>query len=173
MNYDPTPFRGSGDHLSLHVQLYVLADKYDMAPLRKLSLGKFRRSLAETLPSTDDLANAAMCAYEAEGATTEIRKDIVGLAVKQNFISTDITSGPANGLERAMEQYPRLCVDIAKVQQSMIQRQLISLESEVREMANKSESPQSKCPSCKVGHIFHQPSGNTNWLCGNCERRFT
>jgi hypothetical protein len=120
LNYDAALFRENGDHLSLHVQMCVLGDKYDMRPLQDLAIEKFRTLTTDNPPTGNDLANAAVCAYEAVGATTEIRKVIVKLAIDNKLIPTEICAEPATDLERAIQTYPGLCLDIMKVQQSML-----------------------------------------------------
>lgn len=154
LNYDAAFFREHGDHLSLHVQMCVLGDKYDMQPLQDLAVEKFKKHTANSPPTGSDLASAGVCAYDAIGATTEIRKKIVKLAIDQKLISTEISAEPANDFERAMQACPGLCLDIVKVQQSMI-----------------TPTPKSyNCPSCRVSCNFAitVPNAASLFYCTSC-----
>jgi hypothetical protein len=98
----------------------VLGDKYDMRPLQDLALEKFQKQTTVSPPTGSELANVAICAYDAIGATIEIRKIIVELAINHKLIATEITAEPVDDFERAMQACPGLCLDIVKVQQGMI-----------------------------------------------------
>ena len=154
LNYDAALFREHGDHLSLHAHMCILGDKYEMRPLQDLATEKFKKQTTNSLPTGSDLANAALCAYDAPGATTVIRKVIVKLAIDQKQISTEISDEPANDFERAMQACPGLCLDIVKVQQSMIPPSTVSY----------------RCPNCQAvsTQAITLRLSNQYFRCYNC-----
>jgi hypothetical protein len=158
LNYDATLFREHGDQLSLHVQMCILGDKYDIRPLQNLAVEKFRKQTLDTPPSGSVLAKAALCAYDAIGATTEIRKIIVKLTIGLKLISTEITAEPADDFERAMHACPGLCLDIVKLQQSML-----------------ATGPKSyQCPNCRGANSFviAVQALSSSFVCCHCRRGY-
>lgn len=97
--------------LEFHVQMCVIADKYDMQPLKALAVKKFKAALDNT-NSTDDLADAARCAYDASPATEEIREQIVKKAAKDPLVG--VNAAPKTTLEDVMMKYPEFAVTVAK-----------------------------------------------------------
>jgi hypothetical protein len=73
----------------------ILGDKYDMRPLQNLATEKFRTLTTTTPPTANDLANAVVCAYDAAGATIEIRETIANLVVENKLVPTEISAKPA------------------------------------------------------------------------------
>lgn len=160
LNYDAALFKKEGDHLSLHVQMCILGDKYDMRTLQDLAMEKIKTLTSNGSPTSSDLANAAICAYDAIGATTEIRRMIVNLAIEKGHIPTEINAEPVTDFERAMHTCVGLCLDIVKAQQGMMVK----------------ASPKSfGCPA-KCGHIQRHPitlqSFGFTYMCSKCTRTY-
>lgn len=120
LNYDAAHFADKENYLSLHVQLCIIADKYDMKLLQSLAVDKFRSQVEASAPSESDIATAASCAYDAMGPTTEIRKMIVEQALTRKLIPTEISEEPATEFEKTMHMFPGLCIDMYKSQQKVV-----------------------------------------------------
>ena len=82
--------------MCLHVEIYTLADKYFVAGLKQLALGKFKKASTES-PSTEDLVVGLTAAYanpplqdiELNGAIVEIaRRDFERLLASERFKKT-------------------------------------------------------------------------------------
>ncbi|KAH9840440.1 hypothetical protein Tdes44962_MAKER01640 [Teratosphaeria destructans] len=85
------PARGA---LRYHVQMCVLADKYDIPPLKQLAVARFRE-VAEKEYAGAAFAEAAAEAFEVAGATAEICEVVAGLAVKHRLLAPSNEGGSA------------------------------------------------------------------------------
>lgn len=90
--------------LTLHVQMAILADKYDMAHLDKLAHGKLTSILEDVEPS-DDLSDAIELAYDAYGATSPERRLLVDAVTGPDF-STEALAG-------VIDAHPDFARDVA------------------------------------------------------------
>ena len=113
LNYCDGAFE-SENRLAKHVKMCILADKYDMEPLRALAVQKFKGHAELKYFCTEpQLAEATMIAYEAPGPTEEIRKEIVRVALKEGFLFSD-TSKAAGPMVDLLETCTRLAGDVVK-----------------------------------------------------------
>ncbi|KAK5124145.1 hypothetical protein LTR85_001848 [Meristemomyces frigidus] len=100
--------------LYFHVQMCILADKYDVAALKGMACKHFGVEAKEKC-TTAEFAEAASLAYEVDGPTEAIRNVIVSLAVEQCLLVTQ--SAEPSGFEAAMRSNAELAIDIAKASQ--------------------------------------------------------
>jgi hypothetical protein len=71
------------DTLPFHLEVSLLADKYDIDPLQQVASAKFERRLHSVETSEAELVEAASLAYEITGPTQFCRSHII---VSINFM---------------------------------------------------------------------------------------
>lgn len=103
--------------LAYHVQISILADKYDIQPLKKLASNKFKTAKL-SINSRADLADAASWEYDFPTVTEDIREEIVRIAIQFSKIGLDAWS--KTDLDDVMMHHPELAVAIAKALSSTV-----------------------------------------------------
>lgn len=102
--------------LCFHVQMCIIADKYDIPHLKSKAIHTFKES-AEGKAMSEDFAHAAAHAYEASGATREICEAIVAFGIAERALAN--TAGTETALRKVMKATPELAVDYATVLESI------------------------------------------------------
>lgn len=97
--------------LRFHTQMCFIADKYDIAGLKQLSVKKFRVVLWQVTLG-DEIAAAAQLAYSGPLAVKEICSSIVAEINEKKLIGVDTKS---KSLEKVMEASPQLAIDTLRV----------------------------------------------------------
>ena len=92
-----------------HVQMCVMADKYDIKPLKNMAIRAFNDKIRSG-PATIELSGAARIAWEAIPATKVIRAAIVEFGISNGLLSTRGT----DELSKTMVAYPDFAWDYTK-----------------------------------------------------------
>lgn len=96
------------DTVGFHVNMAILADKYDIRGLHKFATRTFTEL---SLDNAESLAAAAKTAYTAPGATVEIRKSLVqSVILRQGLLS----GAEDNALVQAMRFDGNFALDVAR-----------------------------------------------------------
>ena len=96
--------------LCFHVQMCIIADKYDIKHLKARAIDLFTAA-AKGKAKTSEFAGAASQAYEASTVTRGICDAIVTIGVEEKALSS--TSGADSALRKIMEATPESAVDYA------------------------------------------------------------
>lgn len=113
--YNLDYMRGAGSELALHVKMCILADKYNIEPLRLLANAHFKQAAANPRVWEEDqtlVCEAITCAYGAPQVTKEIRAHIVSPLVKNDALGF-ISKNPGSALDIAMREYADVGIDVA------------------------------------------------------------
>lgn len=95
------------DIVAFHIDMVILADKYDIAGLHKFATDMFS---ALPLYEASSLETAAKAAYAAAGATVEIRKKIVrSVVLRKGLLSAE----EGNPLGQAIKEIGSFALDVA------------------------------------------------------------
>lgn len=97
--------------LMLHVHTCVIADKYDVKPLKNLAVSKFNLTTIDK-GSTPEFSQAALQAYKASQATRPICDAIVAYAIKHDLLASD--NGATSTFSRALRESAGLAADVAE-----------------------------------------------------------
>lgn len=106
-NYSPGPL-GQSELVELHINMAVLADKYNIKGLQQLATDAFRLVLPDTAVS---LAFAASRAYAAPIATKEICEAICAAVAKRTEL---LDNEEGKSLVQVMEENGSFAVDVAR-----------------------------------------------------------
>ncbi|KAF2766878.1 hypothetical protein EJ03DRAFT_353531 [Teratosphaeria nubilosa] len=124
--------------LLYHVQMCVLADKYDVQPLKQLAAARFKE-MAKKEYAGAQFAEAAAEAFEVAGATAEICEAVAELAVEHRLLA------PSNGDGAELRGVAKGCPEmlmavLGRMQEvgSDVRKEGPELQVEVRY----------KCPGC-------------------------
>lgn len=134
------------DRLSFHVSVCILADKYEIAPLKNIAIKKFEATIDEAV---EHLPTAAELAYDASPATEQIRKKIVLFGIEQKLLST----AGKTGLAAVMVNMPELARDYAQALESRLTDQQAEANRLTDELAKAGEACQVtlRCPAWSCG----------------------
>ncbi|KAI6874951.1 hypothetical protein KC338_g982 [Hortaea werneckii] len=100
-----------------HVRMCVMADKYDIEPLKRLAIDAFNYELQCDSESIE-LSKAAHIAWETGPATEEIRKAIVAFGIDKGLLSTKGTTELSN----TMIAFPQFALDYAKAVERRVRK---------------------------------------------------
>ncbi|KAK4550261.1 hypothetical protein LTR36_003228 [Oleoguttula mirabilis] len=154
--------------MSLHVHVCVVADKYDIEPLKNLAINKFKLA-AQAGIDTEDFAKAALQAYGTALATRPICDSIVMLAVERNLPFSAYVAGPGrSAFTTAMRQCADLAVDFAEAQYTHMERQ----HTMVRKGEKRYKCPSGNCSHSQIMEIL-QVYHDEAFACYFCEGSFT
>lgn len=151
--------------LDLHVHVCIVADKYDIQPLKALAITKFKAAL-EGSSSAPEVAQATLQAYGASQATRPICDAVVQYAVNHKLLL------PEAGAVSAFSSAMRLCADLTSDVAVAVQH-LVSEPSEripVRALEQRWACPQPECDHTFIGYIPAYAGGDWNFACYGCER---
>ena len=106
--------------LSLHVDMYILADKYDIASLGVLALKKFRTSLGQARrePETESLSQSKLAVLgnipRIYALTSEHNSDLRDIVVEYARLQRSRDSTPAftAELRKLFETVPEFAIDV-------------------------------------------------------------
>ena len=106
--------------LSLHVDMYILADKYDIPSLRALALKKFQTSIGQARrePETDSLSQSKLAVLEniprIYALTSEHNSDLRDIVVEYARLQRSRDSTPAftAKLRKLFETVPEFASDV-------------------------------------------------------------
>ena len=106
--------------LSLHVDMYILADKYDIASLGALALKKFQTSMGQARrePETDSLSQSKLAILSniprIYALTSEHNSDLRDLVVEYARLQRSRDSTPAftTELRKLFETVPEFAIDV-------------------------------------------------------------
>lgn len=169
LNYYATDLDAeAGGALGLHTNMCILADQYDMPPLKTLAIEKFKAEILRPKFQKDslspeaahDLAIAATSAYDAMEPTTEIREEIVKIAITTKALSTtNTTESEQSDFEGVVRTRVELAADIAAVLTKMclIDRPVPS-----------SHECRFRCPACAATFIAELSERALGTGFGNC-----
>jgi hypothetical protein len=103
-----------GNEFLFHLQVCIVADKYDIAPLQTLATHKFRHLCTTTKIYLQHFAEAAALAYEFSEPAKDIRGIIVETAIEQNLLAEDtVDEEGANPWVDFMRSCGDLATDVA------------------------------------------------------------
>ncbi|RMY13267.1 hypothetical protein D0868_02107 [Hortaea werneckii] len=108
------------DHVKVaeyHVRMCVMADKYDIKPLKNMAIHAFNDKI-ESEAAIIELSKAARIAWEAIPATEEIRAAIVEFGITKGLLSTRGT----NELSKTMLAYPEFVLDYTKAVERRVKK---------------------------------------------------
>ncbi|USW54350.1 Putative BTB/POZ domain-containing protein [Septoria linicola] len=146
--------------LCFHVEMCVLADKYDIQGLVKLSATKFEL-LVNSTSSPAEIAPAAAIAYEAASVTKAIRKNLIAHVIKQGLFSY---ATKCEELEMVMKEYPEFAIDMA--------RAMSNLSSWLHPPT--ANPRQFKCTNCAKTFDWYMPGSQAAiYSCPGCEVPFS
>ena len=106
--------------LSLHVDMYILADKYDIASLGALALKKYKESVGQASrePETDSLSQSKQAILgnipRIYALTSDHNSDLRDLVVEYARLQRSRDSTPAftNELKKLFETVPEFAIDV-------------------------------------------------------------
>ena len=133
-----------------------------------MTVGAFKASLSATSIKVEELAGAAALAYDAHGATKEIRKTIIDVGIDGKLLSTTCD----NALSRVMTQYPELAKEYAQA----LEAKLARLQGVQSAQANaRCDSKRYQCPAGCGGtmSVNHTASLNMYLPCSHCRTKFS
>lgn len=139
------------------MKMCILADQYDITPLKTIAINLSNRSANSKFINYDkeEYYKALKRAYDAYDATNEIREHMVNLMIKNNVMNFVTDDGAASEFELLMTEYGDLATDVAKVLHS-------------RSFADNQK--RTRCPSCT--EVFVCGLGNISddsvRYCNNC-----
>jgi hypothetical protein len=97
-----------------HLQVCIVADKYDIAPLQTLATHKFRHLCTTTKIYLQHFAEVAALAYEFSEPAKDVRAIIVETAIEQNLIAEEtLDEEGANPFVDFMRSCGDLAIDVA------------------------------------------------------------
>ncbi|KAK4550260.1 hypothetical protein LTR36_003227 [Oleoguttula mirabilis] len=136
--------------LNHHVKMCIMADKYDIQPLKNLAISVFKGA-AKDIARAQELSGAAALAYEAAGATEEIRKTIVDIGIERNLLSFKHDTS----LGRVMADFPEFARDYAQTVEGQLAElkkapSLVGGGARVRETEKRY-----KCPICNLTFVVY------------------
>lgn len=106
---------GGSAAVELHVQMCIIADKYDITALKDMAIHKFNVLVQDKNHNShsNDFARAAEQAYEAAGPTQAIREAIVSVFARDHILSyeTDKAETPFRNI---MKESAELVTDYAR-----------------------------------------------------------
>lgn len=94
-----------------HVQMYIVGDKYDIQPLKRIAQEKFDKAILVQGCSAKQFADATRYAHDASLVTKDIRAEIVRKDLEDQELGL---SQAKNEFEDVMMEYPELAVAMAK-----------------------------------------------------------
>ncbi|KAI7207905.1 hypothetical protein KC333_g9322 [Hortaea werneckii] len=100
-----------------HVRMCVMADKYDIKPLKNMAIQAFNDKI-KSEAAIIELSKAARTAWEATPATKEIRAAIVEYGISNGLLSTKGT----NELSKTMLAYPEFALDYTKALERRVKK---------------------------------------------------
>ncbi|KAF2161982.1 hypothetical protein M409DRAFT_27708 [Zasmidium cellare ATCC 36951] len=113
-DYSAEAIESHADKMSFHVTMCVIADKYNIAGLKTLSISKFK-AIVNTTETASELVEPCLLAYGSAIATSVIRKLIVAIVViRRNTLLPTTATEDSQQLEEAMRTYPDFAIDVAK-----------------------------------------------------------
>ena len=162
LNYDERLFTTPAFRLMFHVEMCIMANKFNIRPLHDLAVDKFKTHVQCTDVSEQELAQAAMIAYEAPpDSTAEVCQQIAKTAIRQKLYVYGTTPGSVSQFETLMRTCSALAADIAIEQQAMLEAM---------------KSVQFKCPDKRCGTTFLKrifvDNGYGLFACPRCEQTF-
>jgi len=98
--------------LSFHVKMCILADKYDMSPLKAMAVRQFEAQ-AKLDWASEQFAQAAAEAYDASGATRSIRDVVIKVAMDNKALSLSYQA--PSPLSKVMMACADFATDYARV----------------------------------------------------------
>lgn len=101
--------------IDFHIKMCILADKYDIPPLRAIASGHFKAAATmETMTKSEYAAfcEAIKCAYSAPDVTEDIRSHIVVLLVDCDAMGL-AADFQGSALQAVMRVYPDVAIEVA------------------------------------------------------------
>ncbi|GAB1736537.1 hypothetical protein NU219Hw_g7684t1 [Hortaea werneckii] len=159
----------TGDHAKAaehHVRMCVMADKYDIEPLKRLAIDAFYNELQCDLASIE-LSKAARIAWEAGPATEEIRTAIVAFGISNGLLSTKGTTE----LSKTMIAYPEFALDYAKA----VERRVKKYEEAPRPRGYETRycCPGNSVDVCEASMILNLDQSLPRVRCAYCGVEYT
>ena len=114
LDYSEETKEGLGSAPANHVKMCAIADKYNVGVLQQLAIDKFKECTTDADVTEEELAEAALIAYEFLEPTKDIRARIVELIVEKEIIFQKDTGVPAGPIERFMRTCPEFATDAVK-----------------------------------------------------------
>ena len=168
LNYDERAFTTPAYRLMFHVQMCVLAEKFQIEPLQTLAVEKFTKHLEEMEVSEHELTQCATIAYENYGGTVELRQQIVKAAIVRKLFMH--STSPYSEFEQAMITHPHLAIGIVKAQQGIIEARRDPIDARRGPMQFK--CPDKDCGSTFIRRVFVEQE-SACFACPRCEKTFT
>ena len=146
----------------------VLADKYDIKPLKAMAVSAFKVSVSAIPVKVSELAGAATLAYDAHGATEEIRKTIVDTGIDGKLLSTTCD----NALGDVMTQYSVLAKEYAQALEGKLAKlqDLQSVQAKAQNIPERYHCP-TGCGGTKV--VDSTAGSNSHYQCYFCDKTYT
>ncbi|KAK4498798.1 hypothetical protein PRZ48_009308 [Zasmidium cellare] len=142
---------------AFHVQMAVIADKYDIAALKDAAFIKCRASLPSTANQADAFAETIDLAYENIVALPDLCKHLVAFALDNPAVGVSAEFHPS--LKKVMQKHPDLAMNIAEAMH-------------IRLMEKPKLDPDVKayvCPDCAGTSIFRTDLVHARiYPCKNC-----
>lgn len=162
--YDPG--LASGD-TSFHLKMDVLAEKYDIPPLKTIAAETFKQSANQNLLSYDKegFCKALRSVYDSPRTTEAMRKHMIDLLMKNNFMAyaAKYSNSP---FQVAMRSNADLATDIA-IALATKYAETTDSDNMLRPMEKRV-----KCPSCSRSFVCALPDTNAQTpefkSCNNC-----
>ena len=130
--------------MALHIQLTILADKYNIPHLASLAMTKLEDDLAMPKITAEDMIAAVRAAYETAGPTLKLRKLLVAAAVKAKF--------PFEVLEKAIGTHILFAGDVALALKKGTQ------SKEPEESKGSGQGVRFRCPAWPCARTFRNPA---------------
>ncbi|EME43757.1 hypothetical protein DOTSEDRAFT_71563 [Dothistroma septosporum NZE10] len=108
------------EELCLHINMCILADKYDIPCLKEFATTKSKSCIDDV--AVIEMAKPVTLVYEAEGATAEIRKALVQDLVHYDVFHAQKSYERRRIFETLLESYPRFAIDIIRAQSEFRKR---------------------------------------------------
>lgn len=98
-----------------HVKMCILADKYDIPPLKVLAIEYFKQAATEEAiydDQSNSFCEAIRCAWDAPEVTKEIRSHVVEVMVETDAMGV-ISKNPGSALDKVVREHADVAIDIA------------------------------------------------------------
>lgn len=151
--------------MTYHVQMCIMADKYDIQPLKILAIEAFQTA-AKGTSTAEELAGSAALAYQAASATGNIGKTIIDIGIERSLLS----SAHRSPLGLVMETVPEFARDYARA----LEGWYVALkETQDVQAAKAATEKRCKCPNGCPGTITVMFSntvvdGGRTYYCPSC-----
>ena len=145
----------------------ILADKYDIKPLKAMAVSAFKVSVSATPVKVSELTSAAALAYDTHGAIMAIRKSIVDADIRGKHLSTTRD----NALGQVMTQYPELAKEYAQALEGKLAK-LQGVQVNAQNGPKRYRCPEIGCGNNMVMDLKAASSNKLYYRCSLCSNTY-